>query len=34
MEQNNTFKDKDYGEQKSTVKDAELNPVWGETVSL
>ena len=31
LEQDNAFKDKDYGDQKSTVKDADLNPVWGET---
>eukprot|EP00585_Thalassiosira_rotula_P003835 CAMPEP_0196159848 /NCGR_PEP_ID=MMETSP0910-20130528/46527_1 /TAXON_ID=49265 /ORGANISM="Thalassiosira rotula, Strain GSO102" /LENGTH=131 /DNA_ID=CAMNT_0041424773 /DNA_START=103 /DNA_END=498 /DNA_ORIENTATION=+ len=31
LEQNNTFKDKDYGEMKSTTKSNELNPVYEET---
>lgn len=31
LEQNNTFKDKDYGDMKSTTKKNELNPVYGET---
>ena len=31
LEQDNTFRDKDYGDQKSTTKEKDLNPVWGET---
>ncbi|KAL7532482.1 hypothetical protein ACHAWF_004152 [Thalassiosira exigua] len=31
MEQDNMFKDKDYGEMKSTTKQNELNPVYDET---
>eukprot|EP01083_Nonionella_stella_P048751 130159_1 len=31
MEQNNTLKDKNYGEAKSTTKKNELNPEYGET---
>jgi len=33
LEQNNLVGDKDHGEQKSTTKENELNPVYGETVS-
>jgi len=31
LEQNNLVGDKDHGEQKSTTKENELNPVYGET---
>mmetsp|Transcript_5907 Transcript_5907/g.13458 ORF Transcript_5907/g.13458 Transcript_5907/m.13458 type:complete len:132 (-) Transcript_5907:113-508(-) len=31
MEQDNMVRDKDYGEMKSTTKNNELNPVYGET---
>jgi len=33
LEQNNTFKDKNYGDQKSTTKKNDLDPVYEETVS-
>jgi len=31
LEQNNTFKDKNYGDQKSTTKKNDLDPVYEET---
>eukprot|EP00584_Thalassiosira_punctigera_P012790 CAMPEP_0172550664 /NCGR_PEP_ID=MMETSP1067-20121228/31430_1 /TAXON_ID=265564 ORGANISM="Thalassiosira punctigera, Strain Tpunct2005C2" /NCGR_SAMPLE_ID=MMETSP1067 /ASSEMBLY_ACC=CAM_ASM_000444 /LENGTH=131 /DNA_ID=CAMNT_0013338301 /DNA_START=108 /DNA_END=503 /DNA_ORIENTATION=+ len=31
MEQNNMFRDKDFGEMKSTTKENDLNPVYEET---
>ena len=30
LEQDNVFRDKDYGYQKSSVKQGDLNPVWNE----
>mmetsp|Transcript_20738 Transcript_20738/g.43406 ORF Transcript_20738/g.43406 Transcript_20738/m.43406 type:complete len:133 (-) Transcript_20738:2356-2754(-) len=34
LEQDNVFRDKDYGFQNSSTKQGELNPVWDETFNF